>query len=404
MSTVSLHDITKTYRSKKCDVVALDGVSIDVADGEFLVLVGPSGCGKTTTLRVVAGLETVDKGEVRIDDRNVTDVAPKDRDVAMVFQNYALYPHMTVFKNMAFGLKMRHTPKQEINRRVAETAEMLGIAHLLDRKPAALSGGEKQRVAVGRAIVRKPRAFLFDEPLSNLDARLRVRMRAELKRLHGLRATTSIYVTHDQEEAMTLGSRIAVKNNGVLQQCDTPTRVFSEPANRFVAGFIGTPAMNFLDGRIERGDSGLVFRMSDVAIPIDASMSATMLAYADRPVVMGIRPEAIGIRAGNGTAATKCDRCGTGLQGPFCHACGSEADGPVDGCVEIPARVEFVEPVGLHKDVSARLPDGPSIRGRIPAEARVNVGDAIRLTIRPTSTLFFEPGEAGARLSPTTAC
>src|SRR3954471_7549710 len=256
MARVELEKISKIYPG---GVKAVDAIDLQIRDTEFVVLVGPSGCGKSTTLRMVAGLEEISDGVIRIGDRVVNDVPPKDRDIAMVFQNYALYPHMTVYKNMAFGLKLRKMPKKKIHERVTEAAKILNIEHLLDRKPKALSGGQRQRVAVGRAIVREPSAFLFDEPLSNLDAKLRVTTRAELKRLHHRLKTTTIYVTHDQEEAMTLGDRIVVMKDGVIQQQDTPLRTYSYPVNRFVAGFIGMPPMNFFDGTIKQRDGQMVF-------------------------------------------------------------------------------------------------------------------------------------------------
>src|SRR5579859_5814943 len=256
MAQVQLEKVTKVYPG---GVTAVHGVDLEVADREFVVLVGPSGCGKTTTLRMIAGLETITAGEIRIGGRVVNGLAPKERDVAMVFQNYALYPHMSVYKNLAFGLRMRGLDREEIEKRVRAAAKMLDIEHLLDRKPRALSGGQRQRVAVGRAIVRELAAFLFDEPLSNLDAKLRVTTRAELKRLHQRLKTTTIYVTHDQEEAMTLGDRIVVMKDGVIQQADTPLRTYNCPVNRFVAGFIGMPPMNFFEGAIKRLDGELIF-------------------------------------------------------------------------------------------------------------------------------------------------
>src|SRR5437879_6750639 len=248
MAKVILENVCKTYPG---GFKAVDNASLEINDQEFVVLVGPSGCGKSTTLRMVAGLEEISSGTISIDGKRVNDVPPKGRDIAMVFQNYALYPHMTVYKNMAFGLKLRGMPKPQIHQRVTEAAKILDIEHLLERKPKALSGGQRQRVAVGRAIVREPAAFLFDEPLSNLDAKLRVTTRAELKRLHHRLKTTTIYVTHDQEEAMTLGDRIVVMKDGVIQQQDTPLRTYSFPVNRFVAGFIGMPPMNFFDGALK---------------------------------------------------------------------------------------------------------------------------------------------------------
>src|SRR4051812_48744559 len=256
MAHVELEQVSKVYPG---NVKAVDAIDLDIADQEFVVLVGPSGCGKSTTLRMVAGLEEITGGTIKIGDRVVNNLPPKDRDIAMVFQNYALYPHMTVYKNMAFALKLRKMPKAEIEQRVMQAAKILDINHLLDRKPKQLSGGQRQRVAVGRAIVREPAAFLFDEPLSNLDAKLRVTTRAELKRLHQRLKTTTIYVTHDQEEAMTLGDRIVVMKDGVIQQADTPLKTYSNPVNRFVAGFIGMPPMNFFDGAIKLADGQLVF-------------------------------------------------------------------------------------------------------------------------------------------------
>ena len=250
MAGITLDGVSKVFAG---GVQAVDNVSLEIGDGEFMVLVGPSGCGKTTILRMVAGLEEVTEGEIAIGDRVVTDLAPKDRDIAMVFQNYALYPHMTVEQNLGFGLKLRKTPKVEIKRRVDDVARILGLDPLLKRKPAALSGGQRQRVAMGRAMVREPRAFLMDEPLSNLDAKLRVQMRAELARLRDRLKTTTVYVTHDQVEAMTLGDRVAVMRDGVLQQCDTPQNLFKLPVNLFVAAFIGSPAMNLVEAKVSGG-------------------------------------------------------------------------------------------------------------------------------------------------------
>jgi len=256
MARVELEKVTKIYPG---GVKAVNAIDLSIKDQEFIVLVGPSGCGKSTTLRMVAGLEEISDGVIRIGERVVNDVPPKNRDIAMVFQNYALYPHMTVYKNMAFGLKLRGMPKPQIHQRVTEAAKILDIEHLLERKPKALSGGQRQRVAVGRAIVREPAAFLFDEPLSNLDAKLRVTTRAELKRLHHRLKTTTIYVTHDQEEAMTLGDRIVVMKDGIIQQSNTPLKTYNFPVNRFVAGFIGMPPMNFFDGQLKVVDGQMMF-------------------------------------------------------------------------------------------------------------------------------------------------
>src|SRR5215218_1816520 len=256
MARVELEKVSKIYPG---GIRAVNAIDLQIKDQEFIVLVGPSGCGKSTTLRMVAGLEEISEGEIKIGERVVNNVPPKNRDIAMVFQNYALYPHMTVYRNMAFGLKLRKMPKPQIHQRVMEAAKILDIEHLLERKPKALSGGQRQRVAVGRAIVREPAAFLFDEPLSNLDAKLRVTTRAELKRLHQRLKTTTIYVTHDQEEAMTLGDRIVVMKDGKIQQAEAPLVTYNHPANRFVAGFIGMPPMNFFDGVIKSIDGRLTF-------------------------------------------------------------------------------------------------------------------------------------------------
>jgi len=289
MARVSLKDVSKIYEKNQ---VVVNNVSVDIADKEFVVLVGPSGCGKSTTLRMIAGLEEISTGELFIDDKLMNEVTPKDRDIAMVFQNYALYPHMSVFENMAFGLKLRKYPKEEIKKRVREAAEILGIIELLNRKPKALSGGQRQRVALGRAIVRNPRVFLFDEPLSNLDAKLRVQMRTEISKLHRRLQTTMIYVTHDQVEAMTMGDRIVVMKDGVVKQIDTPLNLYNFPKNKFVAGFIGSPAMNFLNGKIVR-DSGLWFSDGSLKVKMPANYETKLARYIDRDLTFGIRPEDI---------------------------------------------------------------------------------------------------------------
>ena len=291
MASVKLEKVTKIYNNK---VVAVKDVSFKVNDGEFVVLVGPSGCGKTTTLRMIAGLEEVSSGYIYIDDKVVNDVPPKDRDIAMVFQNYALYPHMTVYENMAFGLKLRKYPKSEIEKRVREAARILEIEHLLDKKPKELSGGQRQRVAVGRAIVRKPKVFLFDEPLSNLDAKLRVQMRTEISKLHQRLGATMIYVTHDQMEAMTMGDRIVVMKDGVVQQIDTPLNLYNYPKNKFVAGFIGSPSMNFLTGKIVQEDGLWFYEDGDgVKLQIPPKFYEKLENYIDKEVTFGIRPEHI---------------------------------------------------------------------------------------------------------------
>ena len=290
MAEVVLDKIEKRFG----DVRAVAGIDLTVKDKEFLILVGPSGCGKTTTLRMIAGLEEVTSGDIRIGGRSVTHLAPRDRDIAMVFQSYALYPHMTVYDNLAFGLKLRRTPKAEIDRRVKEAADILGLGNLLARKPKQLSGGQRQRVALGRAIVREPQVFLMDEPLSNLDAKLRVQTRAELIKLHQRLQTTVVYVTHDQVEAMTMGSRIAVLRDGILQQLDTPQVLYDSPSNTFVAGFIGSPAMNFFNGEIVgNGEGPLHARANGLELEIPAARRAQLSTHMGREVIFGVRPEDI---------------------------------------------------------------------------------------------------------------
>ena len=289
MASVTYDHVTKRFG----DVVAVNNLTLEIADKEFLVLVGPSGCGKSTALRLLAGLEDITDGRILIDDVVVNDVAPKDRDIAMVFQSYALYPHMTVYDNMAFGLKLRKYPKAEIKRRVEEAAQILGIEDLLDRKPRQLSGGQRQRVAVGRAIVREPKVFLFDEPLSNLDAKLRVQTRAEITKLHQRLQTTFIYVTHDQVEAMTMASRIAVVNLGVLQQVDTPQNLYDKPDNLFVAGFIGSPAMNFFDGHLRKDGSDIYVDTGYFSVKVPKDRAETYMPHINKPIIFGIRPEDI---------------------------------------------------------------------------------------------------------------
>lgn len=290
MAQVSLKEVSKIYAG---GIKAVDNVSFGVENREFLVLVGPSGCGKSTTLRMVAGLEEASSGQIFIGDRLVNNVPAKDRDIAMVFQNYALYPHMTVFENMAFGLKLRRYPKAEIARRVKEAAEILGIKKLLDRRPKELSGGERQRVAVGRAIVRKPMVFLFDEPLSNLDAKLRVQMRTEIHKLHIRLQSTMIYVTHDQTEAMTMGDRIAVMKDGTIHQIADPMTIYDKPVNKFVAGFIGFPPMDFLIGKIVKNASGFYFDEGRLRVKVAEEMHEKIYSYLDKEIIFGIRAEDI---------------------------------------------------------------------------------------------------------------
>ncbi|MBR6022293.1 MAG: sn-glycerol-3-phosphate ABC transporter ATP-binding protein UgpC [Kiritimatiellae bacterium] len=302
MAKVVLENVYKIYPG---DVTAVHDACLEIQDQEFVVLVGPSGCGKSTTLRMVAGLEDISKGRILIDGKVVNDVPPKDRDIAMVFQNYALYPHMTVYDNMAFGLKLRKYPKEEIHRRVMEAAEILGITDYLERKPKALSGGQRQRVAVGRAIVRKPKAFLFDEPLSNLDAKMRVQMRAEISKLHKRLKSTMIYVTHDQIEAMTMGDRIVVMKDGWIQQVATPLDIYNHPANQFVAGFIGSPPMNFFAGKLVKDGNSLVFDEGTFRLAVPEAAAKALAGEAGKDVTLGVRPENLSLAANSGAPLIK---------------------------------------------------------------------------------------------------
>jgi multiple sugar transport system ATP-binding protein len=290
MASLSLKNINKTYPN---GFVAVKDFNLEIADKEFIIFVGPSGCGKSTTLRMIAGLEEITAGELYIGDKLVNDVEPKDRDIAMVFQNYALYPHMSVFDNMAFGLKLRKTPKDQIDKLVNEAAKILGIEHLLDRKPKALSGGQRQRVAMGRAIVRNPKVFLMDEPLSNLDAKLRVQMRIEISKLHQRLETTIIYVTHDQTEAMTLGTRIVVMKDGLIQQVDTPQNLYNSPNNLFVAGFIGSPQMNMVESKVVKSGSDVLLQFGSNSIKLPEAKAKKLLdsGYENKEVILGVRPE-----------------------------------------------------------------------------------------------------------------
>ncbi|HRI82943.1 MAG TPA: sn-glycerol-3-phosphate ABC transporter ATP-binding protein UgpC, partial [Opitutaceae bacterium] len=297
MARVVIENLVKTYPEKSGPgVTAVKGINLTIEDREFMVLVGPSGCGKSTTLRMIAGLEDISGGTITIDGKVVNNVLPKDRDIAMVFQNYALYPHMSVYDNMAFGLKLRKFPKKEIDARVREAAAMLGLEPYLERKPKALSGGQRQRVAVGRAIVRKPKVFLFDEPLSNLDAKMRVSTRTEISKLHARLGATMIYVTHDQVEAMTMGDRICVMKDGHIMQVAAPLDLYNHPANMYVAGFIGSPPMNFIKGRIKRTGNQLAFieentRSTPVSVQLTDDLAHKAAAYVDKPIVLGVRPE-----------------------------------------------------------------------------------------------------------------
>ncbi|MCR5661585.1 MAG: sn-glycerol-3-phosphate ABC transporter ATP-binding protein UgpC [bacterium] len=336
--------------------------NLEIQDGEFLVLVGPSGCGKSTTLRMVAGLEDITSGDIFIGDRRVNDVSPKDRDIAMVFQSYALYPHFTVYENMAFALRLRKVPEAEIQKAVQEAADLLDIGHLLKRKPKELSGGQRQRVAMGRSIVRKPQVFLMDEPLSNLDAKLRVQMRAELQKLHRRLGVTTIYVTHDQTEAMTLGDRIVLMNGGYIQQVDTPLNIYEHPVNKYVAGFIGSPSMNFLEAHLEKRDDGIyaVCKACEALLPDE--QSKRLEDYAGKKVVFGIRPEDI-------------------YDSRF-----ARTDGPM---VPFKAGVEVFEPMGsevyLHVDAG-----GDKLIGRVDAHTEARVGDTADLVLDARKIHIFD--------------
>ncbi len=291
MAVVELKNVSKIYSDK---LKSVNDVSLTINDKEFVVLVGPSGCGKSTTLRMIAGLEEISEGQIYIDGKLINDISPKERDIAMVFQNYALYPHMSVYDNMAFGLKLRKFSKEEIKQRVSEAAKVLGLEEYLNRKPKALSGGQRQRVAVGRAIVRKPKVFLFDEPLSNLDAKLRVQMRTEISKLHKRLDATMIYVTHDQTEAMTMGDRIVIMKDGIVNQVDTPLNLYNKPVNRFVAGFIGSPSMNFIDGKISnKSNMSFKSQKGDICFILSSPQSELLKNYLDKEITIGIRPENI---------------------------------------------------------------------------------------------------------------
>ena len=369
MAKVTLEGLEKTYPG---GFKAVHGLDLDIADGEFLVLVGPSGCGKSTTLRMIAGLETITGGTLQIGDRVVNEVAPKDRDIAMVFQSYALYPHMTVRENMAFGLTMRKRPADEIVERVQWAADTLGLRDLLDRRPKALSGGQRQRVALGRAIVRKPQVFLLDEPPSNLHARLRLETRAELKRLHRKLGTTTIYVTHDQEEAMTLGDRVAVMNGGVLSQCATPLEVYQRPADRFVASFLGTPPMNFVDVDAAPDAGGVHVTGAGLTARLPRDLIAPSRGDESRPAVLGVRPESLQIRGAR-----------------------DDQDHPD----AIRGTVDLVEPLGGQIDVVITTPSGDHLVARVPAR-ELAAGDEVSLTIDPRGAhLFAAEGDAGRNLA-----
>lgn len=359
MAEVRLDNVSKMYPG---NVRAVDNVSLEIKDKEFLVLVGPSGCGKSTTLRMIAGLEEISEGNIYIGDRLVNDVPPKDRDIAMVFQNYALYPHMTVRENLEFGLKLRKFPKDERRRRVEEAAQILDIAHLLDRKPKALSGGQRQRVAVGRAIVRHPKVFLFDEPLSNLDAKLRVQMRTEISKLHSRLQATMIYVTHDQVEAMTMGDRIVVMKDGLVQQVDDPISLYDHPKNRFVAGFIGSPPMNFLNGTLEQ-NNGMVFNEGSIQLRIPAKYESALRDQVGKPIVFGIRPEDI-----------------------YDPSYGTDLPNKQD----VKAKVEVIEPMGSEIYLYLTTGRSPFI-ARVEPHVRAEIDEQKKLIFNMDKAHFFEP-------------
>jgi multiple sugar transport system ATP-binding protein len=356
MAQVVLTGLNKKYD----EVHAVRDVNLTIRDKEFLVLVGPSGCGKTTTLRMVAGLEEITSGEIAIGDRVVNDLPSKDRDIAMVFQNYALYPHMSVYDNMAFGLKMRKFPKPEIQTRVQDAAEILGIQELLNRKPRQLSGGQRQRVAVGRAIVRHPQVFLFDEPLSNLDAKLRVQMRVELKRLHQRLETTAIYVTHDQVEAMTLGSRVVVMKDGWVQQVGEPMEIYARPQNKFVAGFIGSPSMNFIPVTLTDGGGALYAEAGGIRIKVPAASTQSLMPYKGRGVTLGVRPEDLRVGASADSADYSCE-----------------------------AVVDVVEPLGAEILLNTNVA-GQQIAARVEPTVKTRPHEKIRLTFIPDRIYFFD--------------
>lgn len=353
------------YKRFPGGVTAVSDFNLDIKDKEFIILVGPSGCGKSTTLRMLAGLEEISDGELFIANKRVNDVAPKDRDIAMVFQNYALYPHMSVFENMAFGLKLRKIRKEEIKKRVEEAARILDISHLLDRKPKAMSGGQKQRVALGRAIVREPRVFLLDEPLSNLDAKLRATMRAELTQLHKRLQTTFIYVTHDQVEAMTMASRIVVMKDGIIQQVDTPQNLYDFPCNLFVAGFIGTPQMNFIHGIINKNGDDLFFEFENCSfkIPSEKVKNSNIQEYIGKEVIAGIRPELL-------------------HDEPMFLSKFKDS--------QINANVEFTELMGAEINIYLQIGETSNIISRVSSRSTAKAGDTIQIAVDTSRIHYFD--------------
>jgi multiple sugar transport system ATP-binding protein len=370
MAGVILKDVVKIYDG---GVKVVDRFNMDIADREFVVLVGPSGCGKSTTLRMIAGLEEITSGTIQIGDRVVNDVPPKDRDIAMVFQSYALYPHMTCYENMAFALKLRKLPKATIDEKVKKAARILMIEHLLDRRPKALSGGQRQRVALGRAIVRDPKCFLFDEPLSNLDAKLRVEMRAEIKQLHMSLNATTVYVTHDQEEAMTLGDRVVVMHQGVVQQCAGALEVYHHPKNRYVAGFLGAPPMNFFEGRLVEEGGRLLFDEGTGKLPVAPWAREQLTPHIGRDVVLGVRPEAL--------------------------SDAKHARFPTTPESALEMRVTLVQPLGDKMDVYVATDKHRRAVAHTDAFAGMQVGDAVSMHFDMGRVHFFEPGEIGPKLA-----
>ncbi len=368
MAQVILKDVSKSYDGQ---VKVVTDFNLEVHDGEFIVLVGPSGCGKSTTLRMVAGLEELSGGTIQIGDRIVNDVPPKDRDIAMVFQSYALYPHMTVRENMAFALKLRKRSKAEIEKKVRAAAQVLDIEHLLERKPKALSGGQRQRVAVGRAIVRDPQCFLFDEPLSNLDAKLRVEMRAELKELHHRLASTTLYVTHDQEEAMTLGDRVVVMKDGIVQQVGSALEIYHQPKNRFVGGFLGSPPMNFFEGSLIQDGDRMFFDEGSGRLPVPDWARESLKSHLGGKVTLGVRPEAM-----SDQTTARFDTA--------------------DNCLKM--RVLLVQPLGDRKDVYLATPQHERSVALVDAYARFDTGETVDVFFDMSRVHFFEPSADGVAL------
>jgi multiple sugar transport system ATP-binding protein len=394
MAPVSLEKVTKVYPN---GFKAVEELSLDVGDGEFMVLVGPSGCGKTTALRMVAGLEDISEGTLRISGRVMNDVSPKDRDIAMVFQNYALYPHMTVAENIGFALSLRKVPKAKIKAKVRETAELLGLTEWIDRKPGQLSGGQRQRVAMGRAIVREPSVFLMDEPLSNLDAKLRVQMRAEVSRIQRRVGVATLYVTHDQVEAMTMGDRVAVLSSGVLQQCDKPQALYDNPKNLFVAGFMGSPAMNLFEATIGEGASSVIVGSQTIELPASLLVAKPALrGYANRPVVVGIRPEDLSIQRSDDVSAdpnqASAEQSGaTVFEGnvELVEALGSEQ------LVHFTSDAHHIEVGGTKDEDAEGLSEGLLVStgegvARVDARAQLTVGGRVRFHLNPGRIHFFD--------------